>query len=107
MRRRHLAELFFFLEPHGHRIDADVLAGQARDEQFTAVLGLEQGPKDVRDLESPFVIYASLFVASKHSKPLEAHHFSPQFSTEIVGEAQVDVNRKIHPVSKLRLIFAF
>ena len=68
---------------------------------------LEKGPKDVRNLESTFVIYSGLLMAPKHDRPLEAHHFSPQFSTEIVGEAQVDVNRKIHPVSKLRLIFAF
>ena len=56
--------------------------------------------------ERAYDIYSRLLVASKHAEPLKIDHFSPQFSTQIVEEAHWDVNRKIHPVSKLRLMFA-
>jgi hypothetical protein len=53
MRRGHLAELFFDLEPHGIGIDADVVAGQAGQEQLAAVLALESERKTFGTLSLP------------------------------------------------------
>src|SRR5262245_41871403 len=106
MCRRHLAELFLDLEPDRHRIDARVLAGEAGQKELAAVLRLDGRTKNVRNLESALIIDTGLLVPSKHSKPPQLRHFSPQFSTEMVEEARVYVNRKIRSFSKLRLIFA-
>ena len=62
-----LAELLLDLQPHRHRIDADVFAGQAGEEQLTAVLAFEQGAEGVRNLEPPLVIDASRRIAPKHA----------------------------------------
>ncbi len=107
MGRRHLAELVFDTEPHGHWVQAYVFARQAGEEQLAAVLALEERTKDVRNLESALIIYAGLLVASKHTKPLGLTHFSPQISTEILWDGRGHVNRKIQLLSKLRQIFAF
>jgi hypothetical protein len=67
VRRRHPAQLLLDVEPDRHRIDPDVLARQARQEEFTAVLALEQGPEGVGHLEPTLVIDASRRVAPKHA----------------------------------------
>ena len=95
MRRRHRAELLFDLEPDRQRIDADVLASKTCQEQFAAVLALEQSAKSIGDLESPFVIDASRRVAPKHTKPLLSLHFFPQNSTQMLRDPPRHVNRKI------------
>ena len=53
MRRRHAAELLFDLEPHGHRIDADVLAGQAREEELRPYLLSSKDRKAFGTLSRP------------------------------------------------------
>src|SRR4051812_11911868 len=107
MRGRHRRELFLELAPDRHRIDAHVFAGKARQEELTAVLRLEDRTKAVRHLEPALVIDAGRRVASKHETPRPILHYSPQKSTGMVGEAPVEVNRKILVLSKLRQIFAF
>ena len=107
MSRGHLAELFFDVEPDRHRVQAHVFTAQTGQEQLAAVLVLEERTKDVRNLESALIIYACLFVASKHAEPSHSTHFSPQISTEILSDGRVSVNRKIQLLSKLRQIFAF
>src|ERR1700704_177689 len=107
MRRRHLAELLFDVDPDGHRVQAHVFARQAGQEQLAAVLGLEVQTEDVRNLESALIIYAGLLVTSKHAQPSKSSHFSPQISTEILSDGSVRVNRKIKLLSQLRQIFAF
>ena len=106
--RRHLAELFFDLEPDRHRIEAHVFAREAGEEQLAAVFALEERTKDVRNLESALIIYAGLFVPSKHTEP---SNIDPLFSTNFHGDTKgrpaCHVNRKIQPLSKLRQIFAF
>ena len=89
---RHAAELFLQVQPYGHGIDPNVLTGQTGEEEFTAVLALEQGLKGIRHLESALVVDASRRVAPKHAQLL---HFWPQKSTRIVEEAHVDVNRNL------------
>jgi hypothetical protein len=74
--------------------------------ELAAVFGLEERAKSVRHLEPALVINSGWGVASKQETPRQLLHFWPQISTEIVGDAQMDVNRKIWPVSKLRQIFA-
>src|SRR4029079_5904340 len=91
MRGRHAADLFFGLEPHRHRVDPNIFPSQAREEEFSSVLTLEQGLKGIWDLQPPFVVNSSWRIASKHAQLL---HFWPLISTRIVEEAQVDVNRK-------------
>jgi hypothetical protein len=103
----HLSELFFDVEPDRHRIEAHVFAREAGEEQLAAVLALEERTKNVRNLESALIIYACLFVPSKHTEPSDTTHFSPQISTEILRDGCIPVNRKIQPLSKLRQIFAF
>src|SRR4051794_20157407 len=85
MRRGSLAELFLDVDPYRHRIETHVLACQAREEQLASVLAFEERPEHVGNLESTFVIYAGLFVTSKHAKPSPFAHFSPQIPTGIVG----------------------
>ena len=99
--------LLFDLDPDRHRVQAHVFARQAGKEQLAAVLALEERTKNVRNLESALIIYAGLLVASKHTKPLNGNHFSPQISTEILSDGSVRVNRKIKLLSQLRQIFAF
>src|SRR6266498_2755136 len=94
MRRRHVADLVFHLEPHGHRVDADVLAGQAREEELTSVLRFEERAKRVRHLESALVIYAGRGITPEHETPLLYIHFVPQNSTRIVEEVRGYVNAK-------------
>ena len=65
-------------EPHGHRVDADVLARQTRHEQFPAVLAFEQEPEGRRHLEPPLVIDSRRRVAPEHATLL---HFCPEIST--------------------------
>ena len=60
---------------------------QAGQEQLAAVLALEQRAKGVRNLEPALVIDAGGRVAPKHGRNLL--HFSPQISTEIVGDDSV------------------
>ena len=74
MRGRNLAELALDLDPDGHRVDANRLAAEARDEQVTAVLGLDEGPERVGNLEPPLVIDFGGVVSPKHSLLL---HFAP------------------------------
>src|SRR5882762_2721344 len=78
MGRRRLAELFFEIGPHGHRVESYVLTRQARQEQFASILALEERAEHVGNLESTFVIYAGLFVTSKHGQTLT---LNPLFST--------------------------
>ena len=86
------AELLFDLEPHRHRIDADVLAGQARQEQFAPVLAFESATrKRVRDLEPSLVIDSRRRVAPEHAQLL---HFAPQISTAIVGDGSLACQRQ-------------
>jgi hypothetical protein len=92
---RHLAKLFFDVDPHGHGVHAHVFTRQAGKKQLAAVLALEARTKDVRNLESALIIYAGLLVASKHASPTDSTHFSPQIPTQILGEARIVVNRKI------------
>src|SRR5712672_872229 len=107
MRGRHLAELFFNVDPDRHRVQTHVFARQAGEEQLAAVLGLEVRTKGVRNLESSLIIYSGLLVTSKHAQPSISSHFSPQISTEILRDGSVRVNRKIKLLSQLRQIFAF
>src|SRR5262245_40734819 len=95
MRRRHLAELFFELDPDRHWIHANVLAGDARQEDLAPVLRLEVRTEDVRQLESALVIDFGDLVPSKHETPRPLLHFFPQKSTDIVGVATMGCQRKI------------
>jgi hypothetical protein len=56
----------FDVEPDRHGVDADVLARQAREKEFTTVLAFEQGAKGVGNLEPPLVIDASWRIAPEH-----------------------------------------
>ena len=59
-------ELALDLEPHRHRVEAHVLAGDAGDEQLRAPLRLDERAEPVRDLEPPLVVDARRMVAPKH-----------------------------------------
>src|SRR5262249_18550071 len=56
MCHRHLPQLFLEVEPDWHRLDPDVLAREARQEELAAVLRLEERSESVRHLESSLVI---------------------------------------------------
>src|SRR5205823_14482641 len=70
MRGRHRAELLFELQPHGHRVDAEVLTGQTREEQFPAVLAFEGSTEGVGHLEPSLVIDACRRITPKHARLL-------------------------------------
>jgi len=97
----HLAELFFFPSQRAS-YDADVLAVRRRDESSRR-LGLDEGPQDSY-LYSTFVIHSGLLVHLTRQTPKNSH-FRHNFSAP-VWRPQVDVNRKITPSCKFRLIFA-
>src|SRR6185312_7936097 len=107
MGRRHRRELFFELEPDRHRINADVLAGEAGQEDLTAVLLFDKTAKGVRNLEPPLVINAGGGTTPEHETLL---HSDPQKSTTIVGLCLCEVNRKIlcgqQVTPNLRLLIA-
>mgnify|MGYP003694018345 CR=1 FL=1 len=71
------------LEPHRHRIDAHVLAGDAGDEQLGAVLRLDERAEAVRDLEPPLVVDARRMVAAKH----RSSSLAPSREGDPVGHA--------------------
>jgi hypothetical protein len=54
--RGHRAQLSLDGLPHGHGVDADAFAGQARHEHISTVGLLQQSAKAVGDLESPLII---------------------------------------------------
>src|SRR5262245_2061886 len=87
MRRRHRAELLFDLGPHRHRIDADVVAVEARKEDLAAVLALHERPEHAGHLESSLVIDPGGLMTPKHEVSPKSAHFSPQNSTGDSREA--------------------
>src|ERR1043166_3519282 len=92
MGRRHRGKLFFALEPHGHRVNADVLAREAGQEDLPAVFLFDKTAKGVRNLEPPLVIDAGGGTTPEHETLL---HSDPQKSTTIVGLWSSEVNRKM------------
>ena len=87
-----LGQLALDLDPHGHRVDADRVAGQARGEDSVAVLGLDDGPKRVGNLEPALVVNPGRRVPPKDSGLL---HFAPPKTTRILDVAGAHVNGKI------------
>src|SRR5665213_125949 len=92
MRRRHRGEFFFELEPYRHRIDADVLARQARQKKLPAVLLLDEAAKGVRNLEPALIIDSRRSTTPEHVSLL---HSDPQNSTRILELWLLTVNRKM------------
>src|SRR6185295_6690347 len=67
---RNFGQTALDLEPHRHRIDAHVFAGDAGDEELGSVLLLDEHTKPVGDLESPLLVDARRMVSSQHAQKL-------------------------------------
>jgi hypothetical protein len=94
-----LFEALFKFDPHGHRVQAHVLASETRYEDFAAVFAFEQRAEGRRDLEPPFVIDSRRRVAPEHATLL---HFCPDFSIGMLGVGLYIVNDKTSSISTLR-----
>jgi len=92
MVRRHLREPLLHLQPDAHGIDADRFAGDAGDEDIGAPLVLNQGSKQSRNLQPPFV------VDTCRGAPPQALlvHFGPLKSTRIVEPLRFRCQRPNH-----------
>src|SRR5438093_8416354 len=82
MRRRHMAELLLELEPDWHRVDPDIFAGHARQEELPAVFRVQERTERVRHLEPALVVDAGWGVTAEHETPQPLGHFYPQISTQ-------------------------
>jgi len=86
----HLHQPALDLEPDGHRIDADRLSGETRDEYIRPLLVLDVPSEAPRYLESAFIIDPGRG-APPHPVVV---HLTPKISTWIVRGTSEDVNRQ-------------
>jgi hypothetical protein len=96
---RNLCQLLLDFDPDGHRIHSNRLAGQARDEDVTAMKNLKGPAKSGGNLEPALFIDLGRRVPSEGGVLL---HFAPLWTTVMLKGRPAVVNRKILERLKLR-----